>query len=509
MRKLITTVCLFSSFSVFACDKPINPQKIILFVDTNNSEPEIQTAKKAACARGEKLMVVPQNYLEYGKYTKAVQAAEKAYMSCVTRGANCQAEEKKSSDAYQEMYKFIYSQPTIANGVEATMKEIQAQGAKLKNVTISGHDGGGHFGGYKGGISRRDLDNIMANFQDINEVGSVMLLGCYTGVQHEISAWRGIFPDARLIGGYDGSAPLSDKPAGHQYFEDLMVKEAQLTRQADQSRINSYVANNIRAVSLLNAAIYVNPVCENPEEAVGYYFASGQRAKRFQPVQTTECDRMRPQIRQMSERFRLYNDGVIEPPVDPSTGELRELYSQARAIEHCIFNDDSGMNVSQLFNLRFYDGVKKSFANYFKDDLAEVEEILKTVTPESLKENFERVHANSHEEWIASERLALKEFTEGNKLKDLWIPNAKNLSQKSRKETMQNLHLLDKLLSTNAFTSKQGAALNWLRNTSSQHLQYFENPFSWHEYNPHVPVEAPQYSERLSDYIRYSQDKAE
>jgi len=50
MRKIILTVgCLFS-FPLMAqstCNKKIDPSKVMLFVDTNNSELEIETYQKS------------------------------------------------------------------------------------------------------------------------------------------------------------------------------------------------------------------------------------------------------------------------------------------------------------------------------------------------------------------------------------------------------------------------------------------------------------------------------
>jgi hypothetical protein len=41
--------------------------------------------------------------------------------------------------------------------------------------------------------------------------------------------------------------------------------------------------------------------------------------------------------------------------------------------------------------------------------------------------------------------------------------------------------------------------MSWVNSTVSNHLQYFQNPFSWHE---HIPgsVEAPSYPVRYQNY---------
>lgn len=183
-----------------------------------------------------------------------------------------------------------------------------------------------------------------------------MLLGCYTGVQKEILSWKSIFPNVRMIGGYDGSAPLSDKLAGHTYLEDLLSKEKKLIQQADEKKINKFMANNVRHFNMLSAAVYVNPVCEeeNPENEKDYYYSSKQRALKFHEFDASKCLTMREELDKMSDDYKKYQYGDVEPPSDSSKGELRDLYDEARSVEHCVEILEADLDVNNLFNLRFY-----------------------------------------------------------------------------------------------------------------------------------------------------------
>lgn len=91
MKYLILPL-LLTSLNALACASKIDESKVMLFVDTNFSDLEIATATKAACQRGEKLVVVPRNYKDYTNQIKNVEALIKKLSSCKV---NC---EKLSQD---------------------------------------------------------------------------------------------------------------------------------------------------------------------------------------------------------------------------------------------------------------------------------------------------------------------------------------------------------------------------------------------------------------------------
>lgn len=62
-KYLILVALLCYSVQSFACNRSIDNQSVILFVDANNSPREIESARSAACERGENLVVVdPDDY---------------------------------------------------------------------------------------------------------------------------------------------------------------------------------------------------------------------------------------------------------------------------------------------------------------------------------------------------------------------------------------------------------------------------------------------------------------
>lgn len=128
-----------------------------LFIDTNISDLEIEVARKAACARGERFEVVPKNYKDYAAYSKKIQDASKLLTKCFEKhmgknplgsvpASDCKSEREAQQDAYKKLTEFKQTQISIKEQVKQRMGELSKEKAKLVTVAISGHDGGGHFG---------------------------------------------------------------------------------------------------------------------------------------------------------------------------------------------------------------------------------------------------------------------------------------------------------------------------------------------------------------------------
>ena len=75
-------------------------------------------------------------------------------------------------------------------------------------------------------------------------------------------------------------------------------------------------------------------------------------------------------------------------------------------------------------------------------------------------------------------------------LKEIWIPDEKNLSTKTRKELLENSYRINAVLSSAAPSDKERKALQWLNFTTDLHLRQLGNPFSWHEFSgaPEQPM---------------------
>lgn len=396
--KIIFALLLISSHleAIANCAKAPDPKKVILFIDTNESEMEIDVAQKSACVRGETLVVVPRNYKEYSQLTKKRADLMKRQRACRDTDSNCQSSVAKEIEKVNiDTGNLQKGNSDYSNLVEKELTLMRQQGAKLKNVTISGHDGGGRFGGLKGGFTRSQLAKTLESFGDVNEVQSLHLLGCYTGVKNEVINWSLLFPDLRLIGGYDGAAPTSEKPAGHNYLKDLLEKEKSLISETDEKKIVSHLKSNLKSLNLLYAGVYVRPLCQKNEIDEGYLYETLGGVKISKINNPIECMKNRESLKNLAKTIDLYNSGEKEPPLNSSSGEMRTLYNEMRKNEHC---PNLGISPMVTFGLLFHDGMKKSFAAYFQKDLEKMESQINNFSEDDRKKmidgNLEMIRAN-------------------------------------------------------------------------------------------------------------------
>lgn len=400
MKKKIITLSIFllSCPNVQAtCSNKTDPKKVMLFIDTNDSSTEIESAQKAACARGENLVVIPKNYKEYDQYISQHAAAEEKLKKCQTRKkSSCDTENEEENTLFNKMQKFKNTLPPIKDAIRNELESIKNSNGSLVNLTISGHDGGGHFSGQKYDFTRSEMEDILKDYGAINNVTSVMLLGCYTGVQAEVRKWKMIFPDIHLIAGFDGSAPLSTRLAGHQYIEDILTKEKQLTTQADQEKLNAYTLANIRSLKDINAALLIRPKCQKTADEQIYYYGSEDPDKKLKPISYGECLKAATQLPELVAKFSKYESGELETPKDTATGELRQIYNKARANQHCTEFQEA-LDADKVFNFLFYDGVKKNFANFYKDDLQNDEDILKNISTDKIIDSINTEYQQTEE----------------------------------------------------------------------------------------------------------------
>lgn len=412
-----------------ACKKKIDNSKIMMFVDVNQSDMEIDTAEKAACERGQKLVVIPKDYKKYtalaektakltqerdrvNKKNENVEGKSDAQIAKLIKEAN--EVERRLQQANLEKDELLSKQPSFKDQIIEALDSFRANKATIENFIISGHDGGGTYSGFKGSVSRDGIGDLLKDYSDVNQAKSVLLLGCYTGVPKEILDWKKIFPDVALIGGYDGSAPLSMRPEGHSYLYDLLMKEKQLISSSNIKKIQSVLDKNFKSLKNLQASMYIRPVCQNVEEETSFYYGAETSRSEDKPNENIkkslrvfsldECAKGRDKVLEMESKLAKYYSGELEPPANTATGELRGMYNIARRFEHC---SELGIspNATRAFGLLFYDGMKKSFASFYKKDLENVQKALDEFEQKDLDKTYADTikAAEGHEE--ANKRL--------------------------------------------------------------------------------------------------------
>ena len=395
--KFLIYPLMFLSFKALACATKVDESKVMLFVDTNFSDIEIETAKRAACQRGEKLMVIPKNYKEYTASIRDLENAMKRLKACKQ---NCEKIGEEASNASIRMMRIKGEDSSFKKMISQELASIKKNNGRISNFILSGHDGGGTFSGYKGTINRDEITDVLSEYKDINDVTTLMLLGCYTGVQNEIFHWKGVFPKVKMIGGYDGSAPLSDKPMGHHYLEDLLVKEKQLLQKANEKQLNDYVKSNIRGLSSMHTAVYLEPLCAEDAGSENAMYYGSSTNKKFSKFDLGQCGKSAAVLSDINIKFSRFDNGEVEPPKNPSDPSIKTVYDQARSLEHCINEMEIPVDVNALFNLRFYGAVKENFATFYREELEQTTRIL----------NEERNEWNSLEKEIDDQLAKIDEF---------------------------------------------------------------------------------------------------
>lgn len=485
MKILLFCALFFISLAASAaCDKVIDNSKVMLFVDTNQSDKEIATAEEAACTRGQRLVVVPNNYKDYTKPLALVAQHEKALKKCrKSTPDECDDEYLDLSNAYSQVSKVSVYQSDIKSQIRSELKKIKNEKATLENFILSGHDGGGRYGGKKSTILRQEVFDIMKNYKEINNVQTVMLLGCYTGVPKEVSDWRLAFPDLRLIAGFDGIAPLSDKEGGHEFIYDILTHEKEVITAADDKKLQEAITSNINSIKILNASMYIRPSCQSLEDEKDFYY--GRTITKPKVLREfdlkKECETAKPQLIALKERLDKFYSGELEPPVDTKNGELRDIYSTGRMYEHCLESGQLILDVDRAFGILFFDKIKKNFGHFYNRNFEQAEEIIQS----SLKEELERgqskpKNGNSSLFDAVKDKLSIKVDPE--KLKKVWMPTEKNLAGKSRKEILDNIYNMDELRATPNLPKKLRQTLSWASRTTSKHMTYLEAPWSWHDF---------------------------
>jgi hypothetical protein len=327
MKILLTTLLFFSFESHAICTKKVDPKRTVIFIDANNGGQEVETARAAACNRGDSFVVFPENG------------------SC-TNGCR--------------------------DHLKTTLSSLKAKGSAPVSVILSGHDGGGNYSGTYGNISRSDITRMFSeDFPEFkNSVESLYLLGCYTGVKYEVFSWMSGFLELKFIAGYEGSAPSSTRLAGHAYIEHLMLQEKQLINQANQANIKNDI-EKIPYMEQLTSSIVVRALqCEDPEtnKPTDFYYRSKPvQGEKMEILNSADCVEKIGKSKEKSQEFTKYYNGELPVPADTANGPLRHLYNFYRSAEHCFNGDSNVPKGDQVLGMLFYPGYAANIARFFGD----------------------------------------------------------------------------------------------------------------------------------------------
>ncbi len=379
----------------------------ILMLDFNSNEKEVQSAQKAAQARGEKLIVLPivdpNVKAEVSRLTKEENKfkAEITKWYAVNKNANNPEKNKQLNELYDQQEDIHRQLRKIKNKskmkpeqLESALQDIEKKNIKLSAVVISGHNGNGVFHGEYGDIEATSFKDTFAKHPVLSKnIRSLLLLGCYsTNIGSILNYWKGALPNVEMIAGYENKAPLGDKGAGLDYLYDVLTKEKQLTQLKDEKALNT-AFKKLAGVSLTHSSICVNDSYTSKTESMNITDV------------LKKCDPER--IKSLDLQASCYLKGeptCLEIPKDTANGALRKLYNELQSVAFCSEKygrfGSRNRTPEAILKLIFYDQVKKNFANYYRKDMNDLESLMKSLGASDKELCFKNLENLSRAEMI-------------------------------------------------------------------------------------------------------------
>jgi len=311
----------------------------ILFIDANNSPAEVAEARRAAIARGEKLLVVPE-HAEAG-------ALDKDFLN---------------------------------QRVVAALKT----GRTFDSIIVSGESIGDKFMGKNGAITAEEISDVVHNNPVLlKTVHSIYGLGCYSASFSMAIRWKTMMPGLKMIVGYDGQAPKNIRQSGLDFLYGALLKEKTIIDANNNEQSRKDIEKIIRSIPDFNMnhdVVYTENACfsSNFKSITPEDFTSRCTPQSFDVASEHAMDffsMLHPELRQ---------DNV---PCDRQNSKLREFYEQIRKHDHCKDVDDNTnfaflkASANQVIRMIYFSNVLANFEATHKSELNELANIEKEHQP--------------------------------------------------------------------------------------------------------------------------------
>lgn len=478
------------------CNRPVDPNKVVLMLAFNAPGTENAGAAAGACARGETLVIIPTISPELERARGDYERVSSRFRALNCRTIEClqtpeavalSTEEQRLRDRVNEL------EPDANEELTRWTQAAKARGAKVSSLILSGHDGGGEFYGDNGETDLAEISELVNENREVfSDTSSLLLMGCWTSVPDQVDLWKTIFPRVRVLGGFVGSAPASTRAASGQFITGILRGEAALPENASRARVQAMI-NTVQNINQVTAGVYINPACEEePSRSPAYYYVSPSQADNELPehirpglsvyqgisAQEAMCHRTFG-TEEITGTFdwnalHQYFSGKREPE---NNNELRSLYSFLRNNEFCFSEGFSTpvITAEQALFMRFFQDTKKNIGKYFKTDL------------ETMYQKLDELVA-------ASEDPAVRSYYESHKKL-----MGDSLNAMTRKETLEQISVLQGVYDRLASANRDAPGLNEIRNGMNKldlHLYRLKCMHgTWHEYAEGETLSPPTCSE--------------
>lgn len=470
------------SQSVFSeCKNKQDPNKVVLFMDLNGSSLEIEHAEKAACVRGETFKIIPENGKPLAASQLEIVKAERQKRETCNKDAkssDCNKDTKKLSNMRKE-HRDKFGDPSRidrSEDLQGIIGAMEESGVELTSLIISGHDGGGRFSGATGNVTRSAIKKVFNYYPNTRDnVPSLILPGCYTGVKSEIMNWREVFPNLKIIAGYEGRAPLGDRPSGQHYIRDVLVKEQQLLKSANQKQLKITLGAELKSMKGMKSAIWINNGCTNEDDS--YYYKGLHR--NIEKFSTSECNKIIEDVAPFKDKAMRYHEGDITIPKNTNNTELRKLYEYSRKYAHCFLLDGSAAgnaqfgvlaNPDRLMMILFYHNVKENFATFYEKGNLDLKKIVSGISLDAIGESSQRELKNIEQE-ISNIEQSIEDINK-NPNYDNEVENKKRTAKNRMKKMLEDSPLLEKYIAKDVNTGRYPPFPNSMSSTDKNDLEY-------------------------------------
>lgn len=433
----ITFLILFLIFvqNALACGKKVDPQKVVVFIDTNYSYLEMQKAKEAACERGESFKLIPYSEADVtavGKLYGAHEAAKTQQNNCFNtynkaasneRYEKCKSFSDKTNKTWDELKAKSNEQKKKQgactgwewnnDGCETFSQKVKKELDKLAkdkiaptSISMSGHDGGSLVSGMAGGLGKAEMGQLFTeSYKDnpdlLKQVDSVLLLGCYTVNPNDINLMKTFFPEMGVYAGFYGSGPSNQQPASRNFVHDIILRSKSLAAQKTQKAVES----SIRAIESFNqtyAGVYVDTNCGEYWAYNKKNYATQKSEYHFEQFDSNvDCGALEAKLNENSKKLALYMVGATPIPENTSSSDLVDMYAYAR--QNSNLNDECSLHkisnihaldADRIGFLRFFKGVQKNFAKVFNQDILAANKIIEEYKKTGVSHLLQKYHDN-------------------------------------------------------------------------------------------------------------------
>ena len=314
--------------------KAHSADSFVLFVDMKNSTQEVKAAREAAEKSGRKLVVVPdlpaKDRKQLIRLTEQVREAKKQFK----KACSGDKVDKAVCDEKSKIYDDLDDKKTqLADGFKLTREKLAAflaanKEKEFSSVVISGHDGTGSFSGEFGRLSDQAIAEELGKYPaQRDSIRALHLWGCYTTSPGSLLLnWKKHFPNTSLITGYEGRAPLGDKPAGWHYLKGVLAQEPELVRAGDSAKLQKLLKKIPGAINT-HSGIYA---CGEYATIKDHYNINDLQHR---------CEDVKPQIQEKGPEYECFlkasEEKCANPPDDVGRGPVRQFYELLHKASAC------------------------------------------------------------------------------------------------------------------------------------------------------------------------------